>query len=127
MYIPLIGMRDKFNGRCYLLDHGYDLPDESSQVSTRVPRCQRLRPLSGGDPLAARLLLPKMRLCWRAIPFCNPLVGRVTLPRLQKEHVPPPRHGYAVEPYAPLDLVLGRLSHDDADARPVRRPISAPA
>jgi hypothetical protein len=29
MYM-LIGMRDKFNGRCYLLDHGYELPDEPS-------------------------------------------------------------------------------------------------
>src|SRR6202023_2895882 len=29
--------------------------------------------------------------------------------------------------HMPLDVVLVRLSHDDTDARPIRRPVSAPA
>jgi hypothetical protein len=61
--------------------------------------------------------MPEVRACRRALPFCDPLFGRIALPWPQEEYLSHCRNSYAVEPHASLDLVLGCLPHDDADTR----------
>src|SRR5437660_5598751 len=46
---------------------------------------------------------------------------------LQGQYIAHGRNRHAIEPYAALDVVLGRISHDYIDTWPVRRSVSTPA
>jgi len=76
---------------------------------------RRARPISN-ICAGPRVLFAPIAAIRRALSVPEPVVGRAALPGLQKEHLADRGNGHAVEPHTAVDMVLGRLSADDADA-----------
>ena len=76
-----------------------------------------------GIALAAWLCLPRLWLDRRALPIQGTPIC-AALPPMQGQHLPDGGHRHAIITYPALNLVLGRIPGDNADARPVRAPIS---
>ena len=77
--------------------------------------------------MAAGVQMPEVWGSRRALPLREAIVGRPAVPPLPGQRFAHRGHRHAGQPHATVDVVLGRVPRDDADAGAVIPSIPAPA